>query len=189
MRVLQIPAAVHGTYLSDPSYHWVWDAVAERDLVAFMHPDGTRDLWFQQYSMWNSVGQPIEEAKFIASLIYEGVLEQRPGIKIVVAHGGGYLPHYFGRLDRNVKAHPHSAVNIARRPERVPARPALRHVPLPAGDARGARGPRRCRPAGDGQRLARRRHGPGRVRRALRACWSLPTWRWSSVARLPGCWA
>ncbi len=116
MRVLQIPAAVHGTYLSDPSYHWVWDAVAERDLVAFMHPDGTRDLWFQQYSMWNSVGQPIEEAKFIASLIYEGVLEQHPGMKVVVAHGGGYLPHYFGRLDRNVKAHPHSAVNISRRP-------------------------------------------------------------------------
>ena len=116
MRVLQIPAAVHGTYLSDPSYHWMWDAVAERDLVVFMHPDGTRDLWFQQYSMWNSVGQPIEEAKFIASLIYEGVLEQRPGLKIVVAHGGGYLPHYFGRLDRNVKAHPHSAVNISRRP-------------------------------------------------------------------------
>jgi aminocarboxymuconate-semialdehyde decarboxylase len=94
----------------------VWDAVAERDLIAFIHPDGTKDLWFQQYSMWNSVGQPIEEAKLIASLIYEGVLEQRPSLKIVVAHGGGYLPHYFGRLDRNVKAHPHSAVNISRRP-------------------------------------------------------------------------
>ena len=81
-----------------------------------MHPDGTPDLWFQQYSLWNSVGQPIEEAKLLASLIYEGVLEQHPGIRIVVAHGGGYLPHYFGRLDRNVKAHPHSAVNISRRP-------------------------------------------------------------------------
>ena len=106
MRVLQIPAAVNGTYLSDPSYHWVWDAVAERDLVAFMHPDGTRDLWFQQYSMWNSVGQPIEEAKFIASLIYEGVLEQRPGLKVVVAHGGGYMGHYPARMDHAYKVRP-----------------------------------------------------------------------------------
>jgi aminocarboxymuconate-semialdehyde decarboxylase len=116
MKVLQLPAAVHGTYLSDPGYRWVWEAVADLGLTAFVHPDGTPDLWFQQYSMWNSVGQPIEEAKLLASLIYEGVLEQHPGIRIVVAHGGGYLPHYFGRLDRNVKAHPHSAVNITRRP-------------------------------------------------------------------------
>jgi aminocarboxymuconate-semialdehyde decarboxylase len=116
MDVVQLPVAVQGTYLSAPEYRWLWDAIAERGLTAFMHPDGTPDLWFQQYSMWNSVGQPIEEAKFIASLIYEGVLEQLPGLKIVIAHGGGYLPHYFGRLDRNVKAHPHSTVNISRRP-------------------------------------------------------------------------
>jgi aminocarboxymuconate-semialdehyde decarboxylase len=116
MTVVQLPAAVAGTYLSAPEFRWLWDAIAERGVTAFVHPDGTRDPWFQQYSMWNSVGQPIEEAKFIASLIYEGVLEQVPALKIIIAHGGGYLPHYFGRLDRNVKAHPHSAVNISRRP-------------------------------------------------------------------------
>jgi aminocarboxymuconate-semialdehyde decarboxylase len=116
MPVIQLPAAVRGTYLSAPEYRWLWEAIADKGLTAFIHPDGTPDLWFQQYSMWNSVGQPIEEAKLIASLIYEGVLEQFPQLKIVVAHGGGYLPHYFGRLDRNVKAHPHSAVNISRRP-------------------------------------------------------------------------
>jgi aminocarboxymuconate-semialdehyde decarboxylase len=66
--------------------------------------------------MWNSVGQPIEEAKFIASLIYEGVLERLPELRIVMAHGGGYLPHYYGRLDRNVQAHPPSAVNLSRKP-------------------------------------------------------------------------
>lgn len=116
MTVVQLPAAVSGTYLSAPEYRWLWEAIAERRLTAFVHPDGTRDPWFQRYSMWNSVGQPIEEAKFIASLIYEGILEQLRALKIIIAHGGGYLPHYFGRLDRNVRAHPHSAVNISRRP-------------------------------------------------------------------------
>jgi aminocarboxymuconate-semialdehyde decarboxylase len=116
MGVLQLPAAVNGTYLSSPEYADLWDAVAERQLVVFVHPDGTRDPWFQSYSMWNSVGQPIEEAKFIASLIYEGVLERLPKLRIVMAHGGGYLPHYYGRLDRNVRAHPHSAVNLSRVP-------------------------------------------------------------------------
>jgi aminocarboxymuconate-semialdehyde decarboxylase len=116
MNVVQLPAAVAGTYLSDPTFRWLWEAIADRGVVAFVHPDGVTDPWFQRYSMWNSVGQPIEEAKFIASLIYEGVLEQLPRLRIVMAHGGGYLPHYFGRLDRNVAAHPHSAVNISRRP-------------------------------------------------------------------------
>jgi aminocarboxymuconate-semialdehyde decarboxylase len=116
MPVVALPVAVAGTYLSAPEFGWLWEAIADRDLTAFVHPDGVRDPWFQSYSLWNSVGQPIEEAKFIASLIYEGVLERLPGLKIVIAHGGGYLPHYFGRLDRNVQAHPHSAVNISRRP-------------------------------------------------------------------------
>jgi aminocarboxymuconate-semialdehyde decarboxylase len=116
LRVLQVPAAVNGTYLSAPDYAPLWESVADRGLVVFVHPDGTRDPWFQSYSMWNSVGQPIEEAKFIASLIYEGVLERLSGLRIVIAHGGGYLPHYYGRLDRNVQAHPQSAVNLSRPP-------------------------------------------------------------------------
>ncbi|MBV9196954.1 MAG: amidohydrolase family protein [Solirubrobacterales bacterium] len=33
-----------------------------------------------------------------------------------MAHGGGYIPHYYGRLDRNVTAHPHSAANISGKP-------------------------------------------------------------------------
>jgi aminocarboxymuconate-semialdehyde decarboxylase len=116
MTVVQLPVAVSGTYLSAPEYRYLWDAILDLGITAFVHPDGTRDPWFQSYSMWNSVGQPIEEAKFIASLIYEGVLEQLPDLKIVMAHGGGYLPHYYGRLDRNVKAHPPSTANISRKP-------------------------------------------------------------------------
>jgi aminocarboxymuconate-semialdehyde decarboxylase len=44
------------------------------------------------------------------------VLEQLPGLRIVVSHGGGYLPHYFGRLDRNVTNMPDSVRNISRPP-------------------------------------------------------------------------
>jgi aminocarboxymuconate-semialdehyde decarboxylase len=116
LRVANLGASYGGLYLGHARFHPLWEAVRNADVTVFIHPEDTKDLWFQDFGLWNSVGQPIEEAKFIASLIYEGVLEQRPGLKVVVAHGGGYLPHYFGRLDRNVKAHPHSAVNISRRP-------------------------------------------------------------------------
>jgi aminocarboxymuconate-semialdehyde decarboxylase len=52
----------------------------------------------------------------MASIIYEGVLDAFPEVKIVMAHGGGYLPHYFGRLDRNVTNMPESARNISGKP-------------------------------------------------------------------------
>jgi len=42
--------------------------------------------------MWNSLGQSLEEAKFMASIIYEGILETYPRLKLVLAHGGGYFP-------------------------------------------------------------------------------------------------
>src|SRR5581483_2949709 len=77
---------------------------------------GVTDPHFQKYALWNGVGQPIEETLVIASLIYEGILEFFPDVKIVVVHGGGYLPHYAGRLDRNVTAHPVSTQNIKRLP-------------------------------------------------------------------------
>lgn len=116
LRLVNMPAHADGRYLGDPSFAPFWQTVAERELTVFVHPHGVEDRWFQQYSLWNSVGQPIEEAKVMSSLIYEGVLERHPELRIVMAHGGGYLPHYFGRLDRNVTNLPDSARNISRRP-------------------------------------------------------------------------
>lgn len=115
-RVVQLPAAVRGVYLGQPHFRYLWELIRELDLTVFLHPDGIREPWFVDYALWNSIGQGIEEAKVIASLIYEGVLEDVPGLKIVIAHGGGFLPHYTGRLDRNVLAWPDSTRNITRAP-------------------------------------------------------------------------
>lgn len=111
-RIVNAPANVHDRYLGDPSFNDYWRVASEANLVTFIHPDGVRDPWFQRYSLWNSVGQPMEETKVIASLIYEGVLERHPGISIVISHGGGYAPLFMGRLDRNVTNMPDSTVNI-----------------------------------------------------------------------------
>jgi len=85
-------------------------------VVSFMHPEGGKCAWFQQFGMWNSIAQSLEEAKFMVSMIYEGVLESFPKLKVVVSHGGGYFPHNMGRLDRNVKNAPQSMKNITRKP-------------------------------------------------------------------------
>lgn len=116
LKVANIPAELRGTYLGDPQFRPFWEAAQDLGVVTFMHPDGAKDPWFFQWGMWNSLGQSLEEAKFMASVIYEGILETYPRIKLVVAHGGGYFPHNMGRLDRNVKNAPHSMKNITRKP-------------------------------------------------------------------------
>lgn len=116
MRVVQLPAHVGGSYLGEQPLRPIWHDIQRRSLTAFVHPEGVKDMWFQKYRMWNSIGQPIEEAKCITSMIYEGLLEDLPSLKIVLAHGGGMLPYNMGRLDRNVQHMPETMVNIRGKP-------------------------------------------------------------------------
>lgn len=116
MRAVNLPAEIGGRYLGDPSLRPLWEAIDDLGVVAFLHPDGIKDPAFQQYSLWNGIGQGIEETRLMASLIYEGVLERHPGLVLVMAHAGGYLPFTIARLDRNATAHPPSMANITRKP-------------------------------------------------------------------------
>jgi len=116
LRVVNAPSRVGDEYLGAPRFRPFWEAVHARDLVVFVHPEGVQDPWFQQFALWNSLGQSIEEAKVMASLIYEGTFDAFPGLKIVISHGGGYFPHYMGRMDRNVKMQPQTMKNISRKP-------------------------------------------------------------------------
>jgi aminocarboxymuconate-semialdehyde decarboxylase len=116
LKVANVPAEVRGNYLGDAQFRPFWQAAQDSGVVVFMHPDGAKDPWFFQWGMWNSLGQSLEETKFMASVIYEGILESYPKLKLVIAHGGGYFPHNMGRLDRNVKNAPNSMKNISRKP-------------------------------------------------------------------------
>jgi len=114
-RVVNAGACYNGAYLGDPVYHPFWEAILRCDATVWIHPEGVRDPWFQRYALWNSAGQSIEEAKVMASLIYEGVMHKYPGIRIVIAHGGGYFPHYLGRMDRNTANRPDTVKNTGGR--------------------------------------------------------------------------
>jgi aminocarboxymuconate-semialdehyde decarboxylase len=115
LNVANVSSSYNGVYLGDPHYDAFWAAVHERGITVWIHPEGVRDPWFQRYALWNSLGQSIEETKVMASLIYEGVLTRYPGLKIVMAHGGGYFPHYLGRVDRNTANRPDTVKNTAGR--------------------------------------------------------------------------
>ena len=111
LKVVNLSSSYHGVYIGDPLFAAFWDAVAAHDVTVWVHPEGVGDPWFQRYALWNSLGQSIEEARAMASLIYEGVMTRHPRLKVVMAHGGGYFPHYMGRVDRNTANRPDTVRN------------------------------------------------------------------------------
>lgn len=116
LKVVNLASQYRGDYLGHSRFDALWGAIKQNNVVAFIHPDGIRDPWFQDYSMWNSIGQSIEEVRCMSTLIYEGVMDRHRGVKIVMAHGGGYMPHYMGRLDRNVTDKPWTTRNLSKKP-------------------------------------------------------------------------
>ena len=116
LRVANLPAESKGVYLGDPHFRPLWEAISRRGVVVWIHPDGMKDKSYLPYALWNGVGQPIQETLVFCSLMYEGVLDAFAEVKIVLSHGGGFLPHYIARLDRNYTAHPMSRKNLTRRP-------------------------------------------------------------------------
>lgn len=114
-KVANVSSNYQGIYMGAPVYRPFWDAVVATDTVVWIHPEGIRDPWFQEYALWNSAGQSIEEAKVMCSLIYDGVMHHYPAVKIIMAHGGGYFPHYLGRMDRNTGNRPATVKNTGGR--------------------------------------------------------------------------
>jgi aminocarboxymuconate-semialdehyde decarboxylase len=114
-KAVMLPTNVAGAYLGERQFWPLWEAIRTLDIPVFIHPEGIRDPWYHKFALWNSIGQSIEEAKVMASMIYEGLLDAMPGLKVVVAHGGGYFPTYMGRLDRNILK-PDAVANINGKP-------------------------------------------------------------------------
>ena len=99
---VEVPASVRGDYLGDDRFLPFWESAADTGAVVFVHPTtrGFELSAFERYYLWNTVANPMETAVTAAHLVMAGVLERFPGLRIVLAHGGGALPSVRGRLRR-----------------------------------------------------------------------------------------
>ena len=77
-----------------------WAKAQALDVMVFMHPNGfTGGDRLTDHYFINSIGNPLDSTVAVGHLVFDGVLERFPKLKIVVAHGGGYVSHYPGRMD------------------------------------------------------------------------------------------
>ena len=102
--------------LGDASLRGFWEKAEALGAVVYIHPAGNTGARFEKWYLWNSIGQAFEEAMAIASLMYEGILEDFPKLKICISHGGGYMPYYMGRIARNYVEKASTRVHMKKSP-------------------------------------------------------------------------
>jgi len=107
LKGVEIGTHVNGTYPGDAGFRPFWEACESLGAFVFIHPvEGGGRTELQDYYMWNVIGNPMETTVAAGHLILSGVLEAYPGLKILLAHGGGALLHLHGRLDRGFRQRP-----------------------------------------------------------------------------------
>jgi len=105
LRGAGIGGNVAGDEISDPKFNPFWAKAEQLGVVVFIHPqgDGAPAQLQQRFKgngyLGNVIGNPLETTIALSHLIFEGTLDQFPGLKICAAHGGGYLPSYAARSD------------------------------------------------------------------------------------------
>ncbi|MFL4969726.1 MAG: amidohydrolase family protein [Xanthobacteraceae bacterium] len=102
LRGAAIGGSVLGEDFSEARFHPVWAKAEELGAVLFIHPQSTPELAKRfKGNGWlsNTIGNPLDTTIALQHLIFEGTLDRFPGLKIIAAHGGGYLPSYSARSD------------------------------------------------------------------------------------------
>ena len=97
---VQILTNVDGKEFSDPAFAPFWKKAEELGALVLLHPNGfTQGERFARFYFNNIIGNPLETTIALHYLIFDGVLERHPNLKIISVHGGGYLGAYSGRID------------------------------------------------------------------------------------------
>jgi aminocarboxymuconate-semialdehyde decarboxylase len=89
------------TFLDDPSLEPFWAEAEALGAFIFIHPSlGGTGPEYARYYLNNLIHNPLETTVAAAHLMFGGVMERHPNLKILLAHGGGFLPADLGRLIR-----------------------------------------------------------------------------------------
>jgi len=97
---VEILTNVNGKELSDPAFAPFWKKAEELDALVLIHPTGfTQPQRFARHYFNNVIGNPLDTTMALHYLIFDGVFERHPKLRVVAVHGGGYLGAYSGRID------------------------------------------------------------------------------------------
>ena len=104
---IQIGSNINGNNLSDPAFFHIFEAASDLGASIFIHPwDIMGKEQMERYWLPWLVGMPAETSRAICSMIFGGVFERLPNLRVAFAHGGGAFPATIGRIQHGFDVRP-----------------------------------------------------------------------------------
>lgn len=120
MRGVEINTNIQGKDLDWTGLHPFYEKICQLDVLLLVHPDRVAGMMgldrLLSYYLFNLLGNPIESSVAFASVVFGGVLDKFPNLKLCFVHGGGFIPYQRGRLDRGFEHRHETRVCITREP-------------------------------------------------------------------------
>jgi aminocarboxymuconate-semialdehyde decarboxylase len=97
-----ITSNCNGSYYNSEDFDPFWRKAEELDVLIVMHPNDVAGAErMSGYGLLTVCGNPADSTLSLGYLIYSGVFDRFPGLKLCVFHGGGFFPYHLGRFDQN----------------------------------------------------------------------------------------
>jgi aminocarboxymuconate-semialdehyde decarboxylase len=133
-RAVEVGTSIEGVALADQRFRKVLKTIEQLDCFVFTHPyqclaQGGMD----RYYLSNFVGFPLDTTLMVAHLMFSGALDELPRLKILLPHGGGYVPYQIGRFVHGFNVRPEPKEKTGTSPADLLRRfyfDALTHDPL-----------------------------------------------------------
>jgi aminocarboxymuconate-semialdehyde decarboxylase len=120
LRGAMFASNVLGKNLDDPGFEPLWAAAQQLDAFLFIHPNNVAGAdRLKSYYLGNLIGNPLDTTIAAACLVFGGVFDRYPKLKVCLAHGGGFVPYQAGRWTHGWEVRPEPKKNLAKRPEEI----------------------------------------------------------------------
>jgi len=117
LKGVEIGSNVRRRYLGDPSFLPFFERAAALDVPIFIHPiDTAGSDRMEDYYFPNVIGNPLDTTITAGHLVFSGIFDRFPGLKIVLAHAGGFVPYNIDRWDHGFRVRPECQEFIKRPP-------------------------------------------------------------------------
>ncbi len=114
---VMIASNVNGKYYNTKDFDPFWQKAQELDVMVLLHPDNIPggDV-MRAYGMLTICGNPADTTLSLGYMVYSGVFERFPNLKICGVHGGGFFPYHLGRFDRGFARSRPGSMGISKPP-------------------------------------------------------------------------
>lgn len=114
---VEICTNVNGADYDHPRFEPFFARAEELKTLIVLHPHGYTDaLRLSDYYLANVIGNPLDSSVALARMIFGGVFERHPDLKVCIVHGGGYLPFYWARMDHAWEGRTDPRVALSHKP-------------------------------------------------------------------------